>query len=272
MKLRRIALLLGLSATASGLQVTVAGGSGFVGSRVCKYLVENGAEVTSVSKSGKVPDWAARESWSSQVKWVANDMTRGEMEGLVTAVGTPEAFVSCVGSVGFDRQGLLVGNGKANVDICKALTKVGTVQRISYVSASEELFDLKSVWTYLGFFLGYFDGKRLAEAAFNELAPGRTTIVRPTFIYGGDSFGIAPPRVTAEYGAGVEKLLSGPPFKQVAGLMPGLIKIALRPPVSVDAVAAAAARAALGKIEPGDLQGEAIGKAADLPVPAPLEA
>ena len=33
-----------------GLKVTVVGGSGFVGSRVCKILVDCGAEVTSVSK------------------------------------------------------------------------------------------------------------------------------------------------------------------------------------------------------------------------------
>ena len=45
--------------TVSALRVTVAGGSGFVGSRVCKYLVENGADqVVSVSQSGKPPAWA----------------------------------------------------------------------------------------------------------------------------------------------------------------------------------------------------------------------
>ena len=76
------------------LRVTVAGGSGFVGSRVCKYLVENGAEVTSVSKSGKPP--AGAGSWASSVKWVANDFTRGSMGELEAALGTPEAFVSCV--------------------------------------------------------------------------------------------------------------------------------------------------------------------------------
>jgi hypothetical protein len=36
------------------------------------------------------------------------------------AVGTPEALVSCVGAVGFDVQGLLLGNGVANVAGAKA--------------------------------------------------------------------------------------------------------------------------------------------------------
>ena len=122
-------------ASVGALKVTVAGGSGFVGSRVCKYLVENGAEVTSVSKSGKAPDWAAGEAWTSKVNWKANEMTRGSVANLAEALGTPDALVSCIGTVGFDRQGLLVGNGKTNADVAKALASAGvSVKRCSYVS------------------------------------------------------------------------------------------------------------------------------------------
>lgn len=261
--MRCVALLL-LARTSVALRVTVAGGSGFVGSRVCKYLVDAGAEVRAVSKSGAAPAWAAGETWAGSVTWVASDLTRGSMESLEAALGAPEAFVSCVGSIGFDRQGLLLGNGKTNADCTKALQNLGGVKRIAYVSVSEELFDSAS-WLP-GFFEGYFDGKRQAEAAFNSVAS--TCIVRPTFIYGGDSFGIAPPRVTAEYGAFIEGLLSAAPFKLLADVMPGLIKIALRPPVSVDAVAAACARAAMGSVDAATLDGtEAINAAADLPEP-----
>ena len=178
-------------------------------------------------------------------------------------IGTPEAFVSCVGSVGFDRQNLRLGNGKTNADAAKVLAKAGSVKRVAYVSVSEELFESKG-WLP-GFFEGYFEGKRQAEAAFEDLAPGSVCIVRPTFIYGGDEFGIAPPRVTAEYGAFIEKLLSAPPFKLAANVLPGLLKVALRPPVDVDAVAAACGRAALGQVGAGSLEGEAINEAADLP-------
>lgn len=237
--------------------------SGFVGSRVAKYLVENGAEVTSVSKSGAPPKDAVNEPWAKSVNWVANDFTRGPLEGLDAAIGDPEVFVSCVGTIGFDRQGLAVGNGKANADCAKVLQKKG-VQRIAYVSVSQELFD-SSGWLP-AFFTGYFEGKRQAEAALKEVAP--TTIVRPTFIYGGDSFAIAPPRVTGEYGAFIEGLLSAAPFTTLANLLPGLLKVALRPPVSVDAVAAACARAAMGMVEAEELDGTvAINAAADLPKP-----
>lgn len=258
---------------ATALKVTVAGASGFVGSRVCKYLVEAGGhEVRGVSKSGTAPEWAVGEPWVTSVTWVANDFTRGSLERLSEAIGTPDAYVSCVGSIGFDRQGLLLGNGKANVDAAKALKPAGTVQRVSYVSVSEDLFSCSS-WLP-GFFVGYFDGKRQAEAAFEELAPGGVTVVRPTFIYGGDSFGIAPPRVTSEYGAFIEGLLSAPPFVVLANVLPGLLKVALRPPVSGDAVAAACARAVLGKLEPSEsvLDGaKVINAAADLPEPPATE-
>ena len=147
----RFGLLL-CAAAASALKVTVAGGSGFVGSRVCKYLVDGGADVVALSKSGAPPAWAVSEGWSKSVSWVANDLVRGSMGDLEAAVGKPDAFVSCVGSVGFDRQGLLLGNGKANVDAAKALAKIGSVQRVAYVSVSEELFD-SSGWLP-GFFVG----------------------------------------------------------------------------------------------------------------------
>ena len=57
---------------ATALRVTVLGGNGYVGQRVCEKLVERGCDVTSISKSGKAPSGGA---WTQQVKWVANDVT-----------------------------------------------------------------------------------------------------------------------------------------------------------------------------------------------------
>ena len=104
-----------------------------------------------------------------------------------------------------------------------------------------------------------------AEAAFTALEAPTTCFVKPSFIYGGETFELFPPRVNAAYGSGGEELLSNGIIQKVADVMPGLIKVALRPPVSVDAVAGAAAAAAVGKAS-GKLDGTfAINEAAGQP-------
>lgn len=76
-------------------------------------------------------------------------------------------------------------------------------------------------------------------------------LIEPTFIYGGGSFEVNPPRVPTFYGKFIDGLLSSSPFRAVDRVLsPGFLKIALQPPVSVDAVAAAAVAGALGKTQP----------------------
>ena len=125
------------------------------------------------------------------------------------------------------------------------------------VSVASEVAACKE--TLPDFFSGYFEGKEAAESA--ATSAGTSCVVKPTFIYGGDEFGLLPPRVAAFYGSGVEELLSLPPFTFAAGKLPeggpaGLLKVALRPPVSVDAVAGACAAAAMGEAS-GVLDGTA---------------
>jgi len=70
-----------------------------------------------------------------------------------------------------------------------------------------------------------------------------------TFIYGGDSFSVNPPRVASFYGEFIESLLSSGPVRGITKVSSGFVKIALEPPVSVDSVSAAACNAATGKID-----------------------
>ena len=73
-------------------------------------------------------------------------------------------------------------------------------------------------------------------------------------------------QVSEGYGAAVEELLSYPVFVKLADLLPGLLKVALRPPVSCDAVAAACAKIALGDAPAAVLDGTAaINAVAGLP-------
>eukprot|EP01082_Thalassiosira_pseudonana_P008244 g7366.t1 g7366 contig24:445374-446600(+) len=228
------------------LSITVFGGSGFTGSRVCKQLVEKGASVTSISKSGAIPKWCQDEEWTKKVEWKRSDLLAGG-DALDQAVGSPDAVVSCVGVVGTDPAKLLAGNGEANVAAFHSAARGGKLQRAVYVSVGSEVDACKENWLP-EFFKSYFEGKVVAEKAALESVGGdvkKLCLIKPTFIYGGTEFGLLPPRVNFEYGSGVEELLFLPPFKALANITPGLIKVALRPPVCVDSVAAACAKAAL---------------------------
>jgi hypothetical protein len=80
-----------------------------------------------------------------QVEWKANDLTRGARESLEAAVGKPDVLVSCVGSVGFDVQGLLLGNAMANEAAAAAAAKVGT-PRYVYCSVASEVAACEEGW------------------------------------------------------------------------------------------------------------------------------
>ncbi|GAO18906.1 hypothetical protein UVI_02030750 [Ustilaginoidea virens] len=67
--------------SAAAKRLVVCGGSGFLGSRICKYAVDRGWEVTSISRSGE-PQWDAvtssplPPSWSHKVSWERGDILR----------------------------------------------------------------------------------------------------------------------------------------------------------------------------------------------------
>ncbi len=71
----------------------------------------------------------------------------------------------------------------------------------------------------------YFDGKSRAEQAIAKSFPSAGVLIKPSFIYGGDSFGLTPPRVSDGYGSGIDSLLSSGPIRAIAGISPGLIKV-----------------------------------------------
>ena len=231
-------------------QVTVVGGTGFVGSRVCQILAEQGVTVRSISKSGTVPKWCRDADWTNQVTWSAVDLLNSTPEAVDAAMGeTPDAVVSCVGVIGTDPEILKQGNGDANVAAFESAKRRGA-KRAAFISVSSELLACRE--DFLPEFMGsYFDGKEAAElAAADAVGPDAVTILKPTFVYGGNSFGINPPRVTADYGAIIDQLLSLPPIQICADLLPGMVKVALRPPVFVETLAGACAAAALGTLQP----------------------
>ena len=260
--------LLWLSTGTDALKVTVVGGSGFVGSRVCKILVGTGTQVTSLSKSGRIPEWASGEEWTDKVEWKSIDLLEADVAAIDAAMGAPESIVSCLGVVDSSAEVLRRGNGVANVNAFESAKRAG-VKRSVYVSVASEVVACKEGWLPFAKeeFSAYFAGKAMAEeaalAAVNDAT--RTCIIKPSFIYGGDTFAVplpgkfVAPRVSSDYGYFVEDILSLGPIQALADLMPGLVKVALRPPSSVESVATACAFAASGKLASGQATRRAVG-------------
>jgi hypothetical protein len=124
-------------------------------------------------------------------------------------------------------------NGDANCEAFASAKRSSTTRAI-YESVSSEVAACQDSWLP-EFFKGYFDGKKMAEECAKDAVGGegnenKICIIKPSFIYGGNKFGLVPPRVTSEYGSFIEELLSLGVFTFLADITPGLIKVALRPP------------------------------------------
>ena len=228
----------------SKTKIVVLGGSGFVGSRVCKILSNLGCDTVSVSSTGKVPNWATGQAWTSGVSWVSANVTTDD---LSETFQNAAAVVSCIGTIGGTDAAMKAGNGDVN-EAAARQAKAGGVERFVYISVSRSVEEGLRNPIQPKLLIGYFDGKRQTESAVLALfGPERSSLIGPSFVYGGDSFSLSPPRVASAYGSLVERVLSLPPLRSLAAAIPGPVGLALRSPVSVDAVAAAAAAAALGR-------------------------
>ncbi|KAL7166793.1 hypothetical protein ACSBR2_037467 [Camellia fascicularis] len=114
-------------------RVVVLGGSGFVGSAICKAAVSKGIEAISLSRSGR-PSYSS--SWVDQVTWMS--------------------VVSTLGGFGSEEQMQRI-NGEANVVAVTAAKDFGIPK---FILISVHDYNLPS------FLLssGYFTGKRKAES------------------------------------------------------------------------------------------------------------
>jgi uncharacterized protein YbjT (DUF2867 family) len=217
------------SAAAYSGKVLVLGGSGFVGSEVCKKLKSIGVDYIATSRDGRDGTFALDFTDSGvDIAGKVGDMAKG-----CTAV------ISCIGAIGTPSdQAINSGTGLAAMG-----AKAAGVNNFVYISVAPEVRDSAKGVSFLQ---SYMDGKAFSEDAIKTNFSTGYTIIAPTFIYGGDKFAVNPPRVADGYGRLVESVLSSGPFRFAASISPGIIGVALEPPVKVGSVAAAAVAGALG--------------------------
>lgn len=203
-------------------KIVVLGGSGFVGSAICRAAVSKGIEVVSLSRSGR-PSYS--DPWVDQVTWLAGDVFYARWDEVLVGA---TAVVSTLGGFGSEEQMKRI-NGEANVIAVDAAKEFGAPK---FILISVHDYNLPS------FLLnsGYFTGKRKAESEVLSKYPASGVVLRPGFIYGKrkvDGFEIPLDVV----GQPLEKLLSSVEnFTKPLSSLPASDLI-LAPPVSVDDVA-----------------------------------
>jgi hypothetical protein len=216
---------------AESTKILVLGGTGFVGSQVMSTLRDMGIETIATSRDGRDGT-------------IALDLTSENVQDQIQKLSQGcAAVISCVGAIGTaDDKAVNSGTGLA-----ASAAKAAGVSRFVYITVAPEV---KEFARDIDFLKGYMEGKSFSRETVLAAFDGKATLIEPTFIYGGGSFELNPPRVASFYGQFIEGLLSSSPIRTVERVLsPGIIKIALEPPVPVEAVAQAAVAGALGKTD-----------------------
>ena len=251
--------------------VAVFGGSGFIGRRVCRQLVESGQceAVVSISRSGRPPSYYCDGPWVDSVQWISYDLdndwpSTADQEKL--RLPTLDAAVSCIGNVqpkkewtqlfglGFDDDRLRYENGVINERAIELAKSVGA-KRFSFVSVSYE-----SAKTLEGPIVGYMDGKRMCEEKACEIfGEENTVLIGPSLVYGGKRY----PNLGRIYRSFVESpparaYVAGNDFLRNLSTTPvedWLEKMIFSSPVDVDTVARVLCAGSLGLINRGVVGG-----------------
>lgn len=209
-------------------RLVVLGGSGFVGSAICKAAVAEGIEVISLSRSGRPSDTS---TWVDQVTWKIGDVFYTNWDEVLLGA---TAVVSTLGGFGSEEQMQRI-NGEANVVSVDAAKEYGIPK---FILISVHDYNLPS------FLLssGYFTGKRKAESQVLSKYPSSGVVFRPGFIYGKRKVnGLEIPLNLI--GEPLEKLLLATQnFTRPLNSLPAS-DLLLAPPVSVDDVALAVVNA-----------------------------
>lgn len=212
-------------------KLLVLGGNGFVGSHVCQEALNHGLSVASLSRSGRS---SINEVWADKVDWRQGNLRAPET--FKDALDGVTSVISCVGGFGSNSYMYKI-NGTANINAIRASAEKG-VKRFVYISAAD--------FGFVNYILqGYYEGKRAAETELLTRFAYGGVILRPGFIYGTRRVG-SMKLPLGVIGSPLEMILQhAKPLTQVP-----LVGPLLSPPVSVNAVAKVAVRAATDPVFP----------------------
>lgn len=218
------------------MSIVIVGGNGFVGSAIVRAAVRRGLAVTSVSRSGMPPPFAASLDWAGAVKWERGDALDAatyehHLKGaaaVVVAVGTPPAPFQ-------DEAWQTRMNGETSARVC-ATAAEQRVPRVVLIGATMPGW-LERVAP------GYFRGKQRGELAaeqFVAVEPSRNgaAVLRPGAVNGTRYAGTVPIPLWIALSPAAWLLHTLSPLVDAAvWLLPALFRGLLVPPVLVEDIA-----------------------------------
>lgn len=153
-------------------KLLVLGGSGFIGSEVCRLAAKDGHQVISVSRHGR-PSHVSSE-WADAVQWIEGNAL--EPETWRDHLNGVHAVIHCVGTIFEDAdEGITFEriNGDS-VEIAAWEAEHAGVERFVFLSAKDTPPLISS---------RYLSAKRQGESALQR-AQLREIILRPMYVYG----------------------------------------------------------------------------------------
>lgn len=224
--------------TAEDTHVLILGGTGFVGSHIIKLLDKKGIQYIAASTKGN--------DGTTALDLTAADAANQLLD--ICKTKRVSTIVSAVGSIGKDCDyEVNSASGRTASAAFGSEYSDGTLPRYIFIGNSPRVRNLCNTIPSLNEYArGKEESERLLQHTFSRNNEKKYYILKPTFIYGGDDFGLNPPRLPSGIGQILEAFLGLYPIQATSEFLPDILGVTLEAPVNVEAVAGAVVNIALG--------------------------
>jgi len=212
-------------------KVLVLGGTGFIGKHVIDILKQKDIPYIATSTNGRDDTIAFNITDDNASKQLLDIYQTND-------VGT---IVSTIGCIFTDSDDYIVN--VASGQTSTIFKDESSKPKYIFIGNSQRVRNVCNIIPALN---DYARGKEESEVSLKQTFGQNLCMIKPTFIYGGNKFGLNPPRIPSFLGEVIEAILGLYPIQWVAEVLPDILGVVLEAPVNVKAVAGAVVNEAIG--------------------------